>query len=79
MRVEEVKTRFTADTQKYIRDIQRAQKTLNTFLRTDNMTQREKAEYRLQTAIQKRARAEAVALTQELKGKQQVVSANKKT
>ena len=78
MRVEEVKTRFTADTQKYIRDIQRAQKALNTFLRTDNMTQKEKAEYRLQTAIQKRARAEARALTQELKGKQQSISANRK-
>jgi len=78
MRVEEVKTSFVADTQKYIRDIQKAQKVLNTFLRTDNMTQREKAENRLQVAIQKRARAEAVALTQELKGKQQATSANSK-
>lgn len=78
MKVEEVKTSFVADTQKYIRDIQKAQKVLNTFLRTDNMTQREKAENRLQVAIQKRARAEAIALTQELKGKQQATSANSK-
>lgn len=76
MRVEEVKTRFTADTQKYIRDIQRAQKALNTFLRTDNMTQKEKAEYRLQTAIQRRAQMEAKALMQELRLKQQVEKTN---
>lgn len=78
MRVEEVKTSFIADTQKYIKDIQKAQKVLNTFLNTNDMTKKEKAENRLQVAIQKRAQAQAKALTEELKLKRQVDSTNSK-
>lgn len=78
MRVEEVKTSFIADTQKYIKDIQKAQKVLNTFLNTNDMTKKEKAENRLQVAIQKRAQAQAKALTQELKLKRQVDATNSK-